>query len=76
METIALSVAIGVPLATLIIGVFTFVLVQSKADGKSVERLEDKLTRLETELARCVEERRRLGEREIDLMRQLIDKTE
>ena len=74
METVAVAIAIGVPLATLIIGVFTFLLVHSKADGKVVERLEDKVTRLEDELHDCQTERIRLTQREIDLMRQILDK--
>lgn len=73
MEIVAVAIAIGVPLATLIIGILTFVLVHSKADGHSLERLEDKVIRLENELGACLEERQRLTTREIDLMRQLID---
>ena len=47
METVAVAVAIGVPLATLIVGIFTFVVVHTKADGSTVERLEEKVTRLD-----------------------------
>ena len=74
METFAVAVAIGVPLATLIVGVFTFFLVHTKADGHSLERLEDKVARLEAELGKCQEEQQRLVTREIDLMRQLVDR--
>ena len=72
METVALAIAIGVPLATLIVGVFTFFLVHTKADGSAVERLEDKVTRIEGELKECQQERQRLVTREIELMRKLI----
>ena len=74
METVAVAVAIGVPLATLIVGIFTFVVVHSKADGSTVERLEDKVTRLDIELRECLQERQRLVQREIELMRQFVDR--
>ena len=72
METVAVAIAIGVPLATLIVGIFTFVLVHSKANGSTVERLEDRVSRLDDELRECLQERERLTQREIDLMRQLV----
>ena len=74
MEIVAVSIAIGVPLATLIVGIFTFILVHTKADGHALERLEDKVIRLEDELNGCLEERQRLVTREIELMRQLVDR--
>ena len=74
METVAVAIAIGVPLATLIVGIFTFVLVHSKANGGTVERLEERVSRLDGELRECLQERQRLIQREIELMRQLIDR--
>ena len=74
METVAVAIAIGVPLATLIVGVFTFVMVHSKANGSTVERLEEKVNRLDGELRDCLQERQRLVQREIELMRQLVDR--
>ncbi len=47
-------------------------MVHTKADGHSVERLEDKVQRLEDHLAECTKERARLERREIELMRQLV----
>ena len=71
MQDFAIAVAIGVPLATLIIGVMTFVLVQTKADGRALERLEDKVVRLEGELQNCNQEASRLTRENIELMRRL-----
>ena len=76
MELFAIAVAVGVPLATLILGAFTFFLVHNKADGKQVERLEDKVERIQQSLDDCVKERLRLERREIELMRQLLEKGE